>query len=337
MPPEVSIIVPTRNRRELLALTLRSVLRQESVNFEVVVVDDGSSDGTSDWIRALGDPRLHVIRHESSRGVSVARNNGVTHARAEHIAFLDDDDLWAPDKLALQLQAARESGRVWGYVGHANVNMRYRVTGGGPPLDPDTLIARLPHSNVVPVGCSGVLVMKDAFLAAGQFDPQLSPLADWDLWIRLARIGPPYGVSRPLVAYRVHGTQISLDSTRVQAEFDIMAARYGAGNRAILYQYLGWGALRVKSHGNALRFFSRAFLQRRPEYSTRVFCADLAWLTRDILQHRLGIAVAAPVNAKPSSEAIESWRAQAQAWVDALLASPDPFAGSLQTAEPPPQ
>jgi glycosyltransferase involved in cell wall biosynthesis len=334
--PQVSVIIPTRNRRKMLALTLRSVLWQQGVSFEVVVVDDASTDDSGTVVQSFADSRIRLVRHDTAGGVSRARNTGIAHARSDWLAFLDDDDLWAPDKLGLQLQAARESGLSWVYVGHVNVNLRHRVTGGAPPLPPDALIRRLHESNVVPGGCSGVMVAKHALEVAGKFDPQLQPLADWDLWLRLAQTGPPAWVPRPLVAYRVHGNQMSLDASRIQEEFQILAARYGEGNRAVLYRYLGWWALRVRSHRNALRFFIRGWLQRTSEYPLRVVAGDLASLGRDILEHRLRIRSARRPANGPSDEHY-AWRAEGQAWVDGLIGSQNPEAvgspGSNSPAE----
>ena len=133
-PPTVTVVIPTHNRKELLRYALMSALRQEGVALEVIVVDDGSSDGTAEMLAALTDRRVRVVHHETAQGVSAARNRGIEEARGEWIAFLDDDDLWAPDKLRLQLESATKSGRRWVYVGHVNITLANRVTGGGPPL-----------------------------------------------------------------------------------------------------------------------------------------------------------------------------------------------------------
>src|SRR5215208_5234996 len=109
-PMDVSVVVPTRNRSALLSRTLRSALRQERVDFEVIVVDDASDDETPALLSALDDHRVRVLRHETLRGLSSSRNHGAEHARAEWLAFLDDDDLWAPDKLFRQVSAAKERG-----------------------------------------------------------------------------------------------------------------------------------------------------------------------------------------------------------------------------------
>lgn len=315
---EVSVVVPTRNRSALLAMALRSVLAQRGVDLEVIVVDEASSDDTPAVVAAFQDPRIRVIRHDTSQGVSVARNRGIAEARAEWVAFLDDDDLWAPDKLALQLQAIRESGLLWVYVGHVNINVQCKVTGGAAPLSPDALLKQLPERNVVPGGCSGVMVSKRALKIAGQFDTRLQPLADWDLWLRLAQAGRPACVPRPLVAYRVHGHQMSLDAPRVESEFWMLADRNPSSDPAVLYQYLGYWALRVKNHRAALRCFVRGWLHRRPGYRYRVLAADLASVGRDILEHRLRIRLA---RMTPSSELCDEdqlWRNEGQAWIDGL-------------------
>jgi len=325
---DVSVVVPTRNRSALLAMTLRSVLRQRDIDFEIIVVDEASTDDTPAVLAALGDSRIRVIHHDSAQGVSVARNRGVAEARAEWVAFLDDDDLWAPNKLTLQLNAARETGASWVYVGHVNINMHHRVTGGAPPLPPSALMEQLPRHNVVPGGCSGVIVSKRALCLAGPFDSRLQPLADWDLWLRLARTGVPACVSQPLVGYRLHGHQMSLAASRAEREFWMLAAHNAEANPAIFYRYLGWWALRLKNHRHAGRFFVLGGLQRRPEYRPSVVVSDLASLARDVLEHRLGISLPRLQRSTRISEEDRSWRSEGQVWVDALVSTQNVDSGS---------
>src|SRR6476620_3195330 len=98
--PTVSVIVPTHNRVRLLPLTLQSVLWQQGVQLEVIVVDDASAADVRGTVEALDDPRVRVLRQELPQGVCMARNRGVAEAGGSWVAFVDDDDLWAPDKLA---------------------------------------------------------------------------------------------------------------------------------------------------------------------------------------------------------------------------------------------
>jgi glycosyltransferase involved in cell wall biosynthesis len=316
---EVSIVIPTRNRSTLLALTLRSVLCQRNVDLEVVIVDEASTDDTPALLASVRDPRVRVIRHDTPRGVSTARNRGAAAAHADWIAFLDDDDLWAPNKLALQLEAARASGALWAYVGHININMHDVVTGGAPPLCPGALVEELPRHNVVPGGCSGVMVSRKGLAIAGMFDERLQALADWDLWLRLSHVGTPACVPQPLVAYRVHGQQMSLDTSRVEDDFRILSDRNPAASPAILYRYLGWWALRVKNHRGALQLFVRGWRQRRSDYSTAMLAADIASLCRDILEHRLHMRWPIVHSSAQLSEEHRAWRREGQAWIDRLV------------------
>src|SRR6187200_1386086 len=104
--PEVSVVIPTRNRWELLSRnSLASALAQVGVELEVIVVDDASDDGSEERLEAVGDPRVRVIFRERQGGQAVALNDGIEAARGEWIAFLDDDDLWSPRKLRAQLDA----------------------------------------------------------------------------------------------------------------------------------------------------------------------------------------------------------------------------------------
>src|ERR687898_2402373 len=113
--PEVSVVVPTRNRRSLLARTLASVLAQRDVDFEVIVIDEGSTDDTRAMVSRIADPRLRLIHHPVALGKSAARNRGIAEAAAPWLAFVDDDDLWSPTKLVRQLKAARATDRMWVY------------------------------------------------------------------------------------------------------------------------------------------------------------------------------------------------------------------------------
>ena len=130
---EVTVIIPTHNRRALLARTLHSVLAQRDVDLEVVVVDDGSSDGTATAVAGLADDRVSVVRHPQPRGVSAARNTGIEKASSPWLAFVDDDDLWAPGKLRSQLDAiAADGSSQWSCTGSVNIDRECRLMVLGP-------------------------------------------------------------------------------------------------------------------------------------------------------------------------------------------------------------
>ena len=225
--PLVTVVIPTRNRARLLGLTLRSVLRQQEVAFEVIVVDEGSTDDTPAMLAGLGDGRIRVIRHEIPQGVSSARNRGTADARGNWVAFVDDDDLWAPDKLIRQLHAAEAVGSHWAYAGAVSITDGGEIIDGSAPLPPEQMIAALLRHNAIPGGGSNVIVQRTSLERAGTFDSRLDPCEDWDMWIRLGRAGPPAWVCSPLVAYRVHSSNASLNVAAVVRSVRLIESRHG--------------------------------------------------------------------------------------------------------------
>ena len=256
MTPLVSVVVPTHNRSRLLRRTLRSILGQQ-VALEVVVVDDGSTDDTV-TVAAI-DPRVLVVRHSQAAGVSAARNRGISEARGKWIAFCDDDDLWAPDKLTRQLEAVEREGADWVYAGDVNVDDRLRVLSGGPPPDPALVMSLMERGNPIASGGSNVVVRARVLSALGGFDRGLRRTEDWDLWIRLARVGTPAWVCEPLVAYRFHAGNVTAAPDEMLSEALQLSERYGlAVDVAAMQRRAAWAALRAGRRGLALRYYARA-------------------------------------------------------------------------------
>ena len=176
--PLVSVIVPTRNRRVLLSQTLRSVLWQRAVELEVIVVDEASTDGTIEMLAALTDRRVRVIQNDVPTGVAAARNRGAEHAGGEWLAFVDDDDLWAPDKLGLQLRQAEALNCDWVYTGAVIVNANTEITRVQFPSPAEIAVAELHRFHSIPGGASNVIVRRDTWQQTGSFDTRLPILAD---------------------------------------------------------------------------------------------------------------------------------------------------------------
>jgi hypothetical protein len=256
--PLVSVIIPTRNRPHLLPRTLESVLKQSTENLEVIVVDDGSTDSNG-AVAAAVDPRVSVLRNPEPTGVSAARNRGIAAARGEWIAFCDDDDLWAPNKLREQLTAADRAGANWAYAGDVNVDDHFHVISGGPPPDPATVMALLPRCNPLASGGSNVVVRSSILAAVGGFDPTLRRTEDWDLWIRIARKGQPAYVRKPLVAYRFHRGNVVWESDEMVHEARRLSARYGIPvDMPSMHRRAAWAALRGGRRLIAVRHYARA-------------------------------------------------------------------------------
>src|SRR5690349_4705242 len=221
MPPLVSVIIPTYNRKTMLAEAVASVLAQSYRDFELIVVDDGSTDGTAEDLRARFDARVNVIE-QTRRGVAAARNRGVGAARGEYIAFLDSDDFWLARKLERQmafvLAARREISQtedIWIRNGvRVNPMKKHRKLSG------DVFRASLELCLVSP---SAVLMTRELFDGIGGFDESFPLCEDYDLWLRIAHNHDVDLLPEPLVVKRGgHTDQLSrstwgLDRFRVRA------------------------------------------------------------------------------------------------------------------------
>ena len=209
MAEGVSVVIPTRDRAQIVLETVRMTLEQREVELEVVVVDDGSSDGTAGVLEAIGDARVAVLRNAANRGVAHARNRGIERAAHPWIAFLDDDDRWSPDKLRVQLDLARAEGADFVYTaGVAVAASDRRVLWRSPAFTPAELRQGIRSRNLIFAGSSNVLARTELLRRLGGFDESLHHIADWDLWIRLTEAGRAAACPEPLVAYVVHETNM---------------------------------------------------------------------------------------------------------------------------------
>jgi glycosyltransferase involved in cell wall biosynthesis len=288
MRADVTVVIPTRNRWALLSTAaLPSALAQDGVDLEVIVVDEGSTDATAAELARLDEPRLRVIRHDTARGLAQARNAGIAAARAEWIAFLDDDDLWAPHKLRRQLDAAAAHDASFVYSAAAWLDEQRRFLHGLAPPDPEGLAARLLRWNEIWAGGSNVLVRSEVVRRLGGFDERLFQLADWDLWIRLALDGPAVAVSEILVGYVMQPESMLLTDRRdVFSEFHYLvekhrdaAARLGGGADAAKFgRWVAAGHLRAGRRRAAARTYARsAVATRNAGLLLRSVVAFLGW------------------------------------------------------------
>ena len=222
MSGAVTVVVPTRDRPVLLADALASVAAQQHPPARTVVVDDGTGEPPA----VAADGAVELVRHGTGGGVSAARNRGLERVETEWVAFLDDDDLWAPSKLARQLAAAAEADAAFGWCAVAVVDDRRRPVGIVPAADPTTLLPRLVRTNVVG-SPSAVLARTDVVRAVGGFDEQLALLADWDLWLRLAVAARGAACRDVLAAYTEHaGAMTATASGAVGGELAYMTRKH---------------------------------------------------------------------------------------------------------------
>ena len=261
-------MIPTRDRWGFLRTTLRSALSQTGVDHEVVVVDDGSRDETSARLAELGDMRLRVVRHDAPTGQARARNDGIAAARGEWIAFLDDDDLWSPEKLALQRDAAESADAVFAYSHAVVLDEDKQMVETLDCPDPADVARLLVPGNAIPAGASNVMARTDVVRKLGGFDERLSQFSDWDLWLRIAQAGSAAACQQPLVAYIQHPDSILVktDTRELIAEFDLMIAKHTAfaqrvglePSRPGLARWIAWGTSRAGRRFRAAAYYFRA-------------------------------------------------------------------------------
>lgn len=274
MSAVVTAVVPTKNRVDLLRVTLRSILAQQGVDVAVVIIDDGSDPQVGKEIAALSDERVRVIHNASSRGVAAARNQGVGEARTPWVAFCDDDDLWTPGKLAVQLGAAQDGGRAWAYTGAVKFELGPVVWQLMPPPEPAEVIDRLADKCIVPAGASNVLADRQTVLDAGGFDEGLMHHADWDMWLRLLELGPPAAAPGIGVGYRLHPGTMSLRPDAILEELQTIDSRWRhlRGGRALdpgpTHLWIAMSHLRAGQRRAAARAYLRA-ARTRPRQGLR--------------------------------------------------------------------
>jgi len=210
-----SIIIPTYNRAKLVQEAIESVLRQTLDDVQVIVVDDGSTDGTGELLRSRYGERVRYFYQENS-GRSAARNRGVVASSGRYVLFLDSDDLLLPQALEREvayLDAHPDIGVVYtdGYFCDEAGRNVARIAPARPIHRPDTILEDLVLSNVI-LACHSVLVRRTALDAVGPpyFDEALRGTEDEDLWIRLAARGTAFAyLDVPTCQYRVHGSNAS--------------------------------------------------------------------------------------------------------------------------------
>ncbi|GGB38096.1 hypothetical protein GCM10011492_31010 [Flexivirga endophytica] len=221
----VSVVVPVYNPGGFLNRAIDSVLAQTMDDLECVVVDDGSSDDLA-WVAEHADRRLRYLRQEN-HGVSIARNVGVLNARGRIIAFLDQDDEWLPAKLDRQLQRLESvrnasfcyTGFDWVRGEHAEHADPQQVTYRGLLTDQHVCL-------------SSVIMKRSAYLSVGGHDPLLRIMQDYDLFLRLCRLGEPVGVEDSLVRYHLHDANVSADYRAAAKErFRLIQAHRDAAER----------------------------------------------------------------------------------------------------------
>ena len=263
--PKVSVILPTYNRLPMLKEAMDSVLAQNFEDMELIVVDDGSTDGTAEEMKRYGG-RVKLIQHSRNRGVSAARNKGILHARGKYIAFLDSDDLWVKGKLRIQVSFLDDNPHYpICYTDEIWIRRGKRV---------NPMIKHAKYSGWIFEKClplcimspSSVMMKRTLFSKVGLFDEALPVCEDYDFWLRVSARFPIFFIDRKLIVKRGgHPDQLSQrswgnDRCRVIALEKLLSEPYiGSEEREMI----------LKEMKKKCSILYKGFLKRRNEIEAR--------------------------------------------------------------------
>ena len=211
--PTVSVVIPAYNRADSIAEAVTSVIDQTFKDLEIIVVDDGSTDGTRAAVERLTDNRIRYVRHDQNKGANAARNSGIRLAQGQYVAFQDSDDRWHPEKLARQIAACKSSAAKAAFCAlnrHAGASRtkipkdRYGIPSGLNDLKRQVLRGSF-------ISCQTLVIDRELVLSVGGFDESLPRLQDWELCLRLSQVTPIYYLDEVLVDLILSDDSISSD------------------------------------------------------------------------------------------------------------------------------
>ena len=271
--PAISIIMPCHNATAHLPASVGSVLAQTCADWELIAIDDGSTDNTLAWLQSQTDPRIHALT-QANQGVSAARNAGLAVARGEWVAFLDADDTWSPDCLATMHTAlSAQPAAQLAYCGWQH--LRPSGQNGEPFVPPDyetptkteTLLERCRW----PIHAA--LVKRDAVQTAQGFDPTFSNAEDFSLWLRVAIDAPIIRVPHVLAFYHLHSDEQASGNHARAALQHLRAQLKFLCSRPDLQQQIGHARLRKLTLGELLRQGYIRYWKRDLPASRQIFRA----------------------------------------------------------------
>lgn len=224
--------MPTFNRLELLRRTMASVFAQTRADWELLAIDDGSTDPVVEWLESLRDPRIRVIRAPHCGRLGWLRNQGIAFAQADWIAFLDSDDLWLPEKLEHQLRYHEEHPNIrWSYTTYTLIDA------AGMPINDGRYKRCLPIGGRITkevlvhdarIAAPAVMVQRSLIAAVGGMSPDLPFVAEYDLWLKLAHAAECAALPGALTQIRMHPANRSREQPELNASFMKIYQRFGA-------------------------------------------------------------------------------------------------------------
>lgn len=297
---KVSVIVPAYNSEATVKATIQSILAQTFHDFELLIIDDGSTDGTAQVAQAIEDDRIRVLSYENG-GLATARNRGIDEAQGELLSFIDADDLWTPEKLQDQVDALAanpEAAVAYSWTDYIDENDQFLYPGGRDKHEGD-IYAALFQQNFIESG-SNLMVRAAALEDVGQFEAEaIAVTEDWDLWLRLAMHYSFALVPKAQILYRVLPQSLSSNFKRQERDTlkvmrDALARSpqqlqpYYRASLSHLYRYLTFRTLSVgrtrRQYLSGLRFYGLALfyepqlLVKRTKLMGITFCKTLLGL-----------------------------------------------------------
>lgn len=278
-PLKVSVIIPTYDRADYLREALDSVFAQSYLPWEVIVVDDGSTDDTPAVVQSYGS-RVRYVRHDQNRGISAARNSGLNAAQGDLIAWLDSDDLWEADFLATLVPLLMQDLTLDGvYTGITMVDANGVILGTSARIEkPRNLYDALVRDCFLTT--PSIVVWKRCYDQVGDFDPQFRIAEDYDMWLRLASNFHIVGIPLPMVRIRIHATNTMADVDALcKARLAVARKHFGKfSNDSVLTE------TSKVAFGYALRFIALKYIENAQPASGWPYLQKAAALHPAILE-----------------------------------------------------
>ena len=270
--PTISVIIPVYNGEKTIRGTINSILNQTFDNLEVLVIDDGSTDSTGEIVNSIIDPRLQIFSYPNA-GISTNRNRGLAKASGEFIAFIDADDLWASDKLEMQLKVLLKYPKAavaYCWTDYIDAEGKF-LKSGKRITETGDVYSKLLVSNFLENG-SNPLIRSAAFNSVGGFDESLTVAEDWDMWLRLSINHEFVVVPEVKVFYRVQANTLSTNLVQMEVNSLQVIERAFTHPKAESVQHL-------KKHSLALLYKYLTFkaIEAPPEKKHSLKAAQFLW------------------------------------------------------------
>jgi len=273
--PKVTVVIPAYNAMTYLPETLDSVLKQTFIDFEALIINDGSTDHVVSWMAEIADPRVKLISQEN-QGLPGARNTGIVHAQGEYVAFLDADDLWEPTKLEKQVHSLDSKPEVGlAYAWTLLIDQQGESTGAVTASHVEGNVwQRLLLGDIIGSG-SSAMIRRSCFDKVGVFDTELTSIEDCDMWVRIAAHYPFAVIKEVLVYYRqhpsnmsknydkmIHNSRLKIEKQFKEVPLELLYLRSQAYGHVLLW--LAWKVMFDGGNPEQANYFSRQAVLHYP-------------------------------------------------------------------------